>query len=117
MVNYLNMIIKLLVNYQNKGDYWEENNIEKPQQIIVCAANKMSNSVILCGARHWDSLMRQQSKAMRIKFFELEQCFVDQFGTFITREEAMKIVLNNGQPFNIHRNGGSTIKLFSEGLY
>jgi hypothetical protein len=46
-----------------------------------------------------------------------EQGFIDQFGRFYNRKEAMKAVLENGQPFSLKRNGGSGEELFSEGLY
>lgn len=97
------------------SDYWTENNITKPQQIVVCAANRIGD-VILCGARHWDNIMRAQAKAMGLKGGNEEQGFIDQFGDFLTRKEAMEIVKINGQPFSIERNMGD-ITLFSEGLY
>lgn len=103
------------------SDYWKDNGIEKPQQYIVCAANRC-NGVILCGARHWDSVMRCQYNAMP-NTVELkpngamwEQGFIDQFGDFVTRGDALAIVLSNEQTFNAERNGSKT-KLFSEGLY
>jgi hypothetical protein len=97
------------------SDYWEENGIEKPQQIVVCAANKFDD-VILCGARHWDKVMCAQANAMGIKGGTEEQGFIDQFGDFLTREEAMEIVKKNGQRFDIESNG-CTVELYSEGLY
>ena len=97
------------------SDYWQENGIEKPQRIIVCAACKFCD-LILCGARHWDSVMCAQADIIGIKGGNEEQGFIDQFGDFHNREEAMKIVKESGQPFNRSRNGGDTI-LFSEGLY
>ena len=99
------------------SDYWTENGIEKPQQVVVCAANRLPNGVILCGARHWDGVMHKQADAMEINGFANEdQGFIDQFGDFLTRKEALKIVLENGQPFNAERNG-SKDELYSEGLY
>ena len=97
------------------GDYWEDNNIKKPQQIVVCAANRV-DGVLLCGARHCDKVMRQQAKAMGISMKTAEQGFIDQFGDYLTREEAMSIVKKNGQSFDIERNRGN-VYLFSEGLY
>jgi len=97
------------------GDYWAENNIEKPQQIVVCAANR-KDGVIFCGARHCDSVMRKQAEAAGMKLTAAEQGFINQFGEFLTREEAMQIVKESGQPFNIERNNGDSY-LFSEGLY
>jgi len=97
------------------SDYWKDNNITKPQQIIVCAACKKDDTII-AGARHFDKVMRSQMKQMDIKWTTAEQGFIDQFGEFLTREEAMKVVKENGQPFDIERNGGDDV-LFSEGLY
>lgn len=99
------------------SDYWKDNGIEKPQQIVVCAACKL-DGVVLCGARHWDKVMRAQARAMGEKTpFTGEEGFIDQFGDFLTREGAMEIVKKNGQRFDIERNGGSCIELSSEGLY
>ncbi len=96
-------------------DYWIANGIEKPPQIVVCAANRIGD-VVLCGARHWDKVMRAQLFAMGMKGGGEEQGFIDQFGDFLTRKEAMEIVKKNGQPFDKERNGGD-VYLFSEGLY
>jgi predicted phosphohydrolase len=105
-------------------DYWESNGITPPQEVIVCAAviihDKYNDrDYLLAGARHWDSVMHQQAVAIDQRphfWFKERQGFINQFGEFRTREEAIKIVLENGQPFNEERNGGR-IRLFSEGLY
>ena len=102
-------------------DYWEKNGLTKPQQVVVCAAIRFGD-IILCGARHHDKIMRKQVDAMGgLKYLRTltereEQGFIDQFGDYLSREEAMKIVKKNGQPFDIERNNGD-IYLFSEGLY
>jgi hypothetical protein len=101
--------------YQEYQEYWEENNIEPPVRIVVCAANRFGD-IILCGARHWDSIMRGQAKAMGIKAYDAEQGFIDQFGIFLTREEAYITVQESGQPFNAERNGCDH-ELYSEGIY
>lgn len=88
----------------------------KRQPTIVCAACKLPSGVILAGARHWDEIMCAQADAMGERGGNEEQGFIDQFGTFHSREEAMRIVLENGQPFNKERNVGDKV-LFSEGLY
>lgn len=97
-------------------DYWEKNGIEKPQQIVVCAAIKVGD-LIICGARHCDIRMREQAEAAGISLKAAPQGFIDQFGDFLTREEAMQIVKENGQPFNVERNGDGDTALYSEGLY
>lgn len=98
------------------SDYWTEKGLIKPDEVIVCAANKLPNGVILCGARHWDTIMCAQADAMGVRGGDEEQGFINQFGEFRTREEAMQIVLKNGQRFDIDMNGGDKY-LFSEGLY
>lgn len=97
-------------------DYWEENGLVKPQEVIVCAANRLPNGVILCGARHWDDIMCEQAVAMGVSDEDVEQGFINQFGEFRTRSEAMQVVLKSGQSFDIERNKGN-LYLFSEGLY
>lgn len=101
-------------------DYWEKNGIKKPQAIVVCAACK-TGDVILCGARHWDAVMRHQLAVMQsfgssMKAHLFEQGFINQFGEFLTRKEALQVVKESGQPFDVKRNGSDT-ELFSEGLY
>ncbi len=89
---------------------------------VVCAAIKFDYyTVFLIGVRHWDSLMHSQFDSF---FGDLGgkpkgevQGFIDQYGKFLTREEAMAMVKSNGQAFDLERNGGSDDKLYSEGLY
>jgi hypothetical protein len=103
------------------SDYWTTYGITKPPQIVVCAACKYG-PVILAGARHFDQVMHTQlremggAKVLRAKYGREEQGFINQFGEFLNREEAMMIVLENGQPFNIKRNGNQTNELYSEGI-
>jgi hypothetical protein len=92
---------------------------------IVCAACKYGD-FIACGPRHFDDTMRPQVEAY-IKANGLEdsaetwgafdQGFVDQYGDYHSREDAIRIVIENGQPFDQERNGGGRKWLFSEGLY
>lgn len=101
-------------------DYWEKNNLVKPQQVVVCAANRLEDGTILCGARHWDKVMCKQADMMGLseeKPIRCEQGFINQFGEFLTRKESMQVVKENGQPFNKKRNGNQDIELYSEGLY
>lgn len=102
------------------SDYWKDNNIEKPQQVVVCAACRWKE-ITVAGARHFDKVMVSQIKALmpRNNFpasVRWEQGFIDQFGDFLTREEAMKIAIAAGQKVDIKRNVSCT-KLYSEGLY
>jgi hypothetical protein len=103
--------------YPEMLEYWKSIGYPPVQQVVVCAANRLEGGVILCGARHWDDVMCAQAEAMGIKGGNEEQGFIDQFGTFLTREEAMQIVIESGQTFDADRNGGAGSALFSEGLY
>lgn len=101
------------------GDYWKDNGITKPQEVIVCAANRNIKGVIICGARHWDKIMCAQADFIPPNgpHEKWEQGFINQFGEFRSRKEAMKIVKKNGQSFNKDRQGGCDDELYSEGLY
>lgn len=96
---------------------------------VVCAANRITMKdgrvITLVGIRHWDPLMHDQADAHGIanrkervdNRISEEQGFLDQWRVFMDREEAMQLVLENGQPFDIERNGGGTKELFSEGVW
>lgn len=94
------------------------------QPIIVCAANRHADGTIVCGARHFDMIMRRQidaqvetglaklpviGKRIRhkrwIKWGQADQGFIDQFGRWYDRVTAGEIFF--GQP----------LPLFSEDLY
>lgn len=107
--------------YEEMKKYWDEIGIEHVPQHVVCAANReIDTGLILCGARHWDNVMRVQYKAIypsnRAKGSDWDQGFIDQFGTFLTRKEALDIAKQNGQSINMDRNGAEG-ELYSEGLY
>lgn len=82
----------------------------KSKPWIVCAAIK-NNEVIIAGARHFDMVMQSSLEILRdnVSLGKFQQGFIDQYGNFYNRQEAMKIVKESGQPFNAKRN--------SEGLY
>ena len=84
---------------------------------IVCAANKHpTTGRIVCGARHYDTLMRAQIYAAEGSdvWKGCEQGFIDQRGRFWTREEAWGIAETNKQ---IRKRVGVEGTLFSENLY
>lgn len=98
----------------------------KPKAWIVSAAIRNKDAIIT-GARHFDSIMHEQIRhythatacqsnvpSYAIKW---EQGFIDQYGAFYSREDALQIVKENGQPFNAERNSGAGDELYSEGLY
>jgi len=87
---------------------------DKPQRYVVCAANRKAD-VIICGARHFDTVMRSNIKLLGLQFTAWEQGFIDQFGVFMTREEAFIVATDANQ---IRRRcGGDDGRLFSENLY
>jgi hypothetical protein len=93
--------------------------MDNKQRRIVCAALKNKNSGdIICGPRHFDSIMHMQIRntGHPREFWKFaEQGFVDQYGKFLTREEAWKVASIAGQI--LYRCGGDGEKLFSENLY
>ena len=93
---------------------------QKEIQRIVCAACR-HDGVIVVGIRHLDSLMCNTIKLMYpnekpssifIKFAH-EEGFVNQFGNYLTRKEALIIAKRMNQ---IYRETGDD-ELFSENLY
>lgn len=89
---------------------------DKPESIIVCAAMRKENRIV-CGARHYDAIMREQINHSEGARFWLgcEQGFIDQFGNFLTREDSLVIAKKNNQ---IRRRcGGDETRLYSESLY
>lgn len=105
----------------------------KPQW-IVCAATRMGfqfedtyETRVFTSPRHWDPTMHQLIQIVDDAYLEHKidevQGFVDQWGDFLTREQAWLIAKENGQIK--HRCGGDeyiyngeTIgRLFSENLY
>jgi hypothetical protein len=83
---------------------------------VVCAAVRDTNGTIICGPRHFDHIMHVQIAAHPKGSWNLaEQGFVDQFGEWLSREEAMHVALANGQI--LRRCGGDDRELFSENLY
>lgn len=81
---------------------------------VVCAANKFGDLIVL-GVRHFCPLMRQTLRLLKIKGTEPhEQGFVDQWGNFMSRKEALYVLRSNGR-FIPDRD--FTDELYSENLY
>lgn len=87
---------------------------------VVCAAIRAADGDVLIGLRHYSADMHEQIR-QRLdggKFAHRhgdDQGFVDQFGNYMTREQAYRLALQNGQilrPEACRRD-----ELFSEGLY
>jgi hypothetical protein len=67
---------------------------------IVCAAN-LVDGMLVCGARHHDPIMREVYDRLGLDAIEHirkeKQGFIDQYGQFVTREDAAFIVKANDQ--------------------
>lgn len=99
------------------GWRWDKYNV---QRRIVCAANRYKDYILL-GPRHWSDMMYMASSVVDQDLLheyagELyeEQGFIDQFGNYLTREEAWVIAMAAGQ---VIHDIGPTGTLFSEHLY
>jgi len=87
-------------------------------RIVVCAAIRSASGDLICAPRHFDETMRQQIRlSVRLEgdWKTAEQGFVDQYGEFLSREEAYIVALSEGQI--VRRCGGDKGKLYSENLY
>lgn len=87
-----------------------------PVRVVVCAANRYGE-LIICGARHFDTVMHRQIEAANVGDAEHEQGFIDQWGVFMDREEALAVATAAGQ-INVRRPKSAPFdELFSEDLY
>lgn len=91
----------------------------KSRRRVVCAAVRCAG-MIVCGPRHMDQTMRDTIAAIedgRSGFgdWSKDQGFIDQFGVFMTREEALVVAKAAKQI--IRRCGGDERQLWSENLY
>ncbi len=96
-----------------QGEYKE---IRLAKRCVVCAACR-KNDTILAGARHFDTVMVRQIEAIDKPhgyFADAEQGFIDQFGLFLTREEAFILATEKSQ---IKEEPNVEGTLFSEDLY
>lgn len=82
---------------------------------VVCAAVRLKQGIVVCGPRHFDATMRKMIEQLRLSVTAAEQGFVDQFGNFLTREEAWDIAKARGQI--LHERSICLGTLYSENLY
>lgn len=95
-------------------------NDEIVQRRVVCAAIRNCKGEIICGARHYDLIMHAQIKTSTSieswnKKSSVEQGFIDQWGIYMSRKEALEVAQAAGQI--LRRCGGDSKQLFSENLY
>ncbi len=91
---------------------------------VVCAAIRAADGDVLLGIRHYSGDMHKQLEARHDakKFHhrrDPDQGFVDQWGVYMTREEAFIVAQKAGQPIDVEACGKGLdgMKLYSEGLY
>lgn len=99
---------ELVKNQQEYGSIREKR--------VVCAACRFEDGHIILGIRHWSPDMRLsaalQGREIAVKH---DQGFVDQYGQWLTRQEAYQIAVKNDQykPYPPSTPG----TLYSEDLY
>lgn len=98
-------------------------NVIIPGRVVVCAACKYED-LIIAGARHFDSVMHSQLRALANAGISKEklgkppiQGFIDQFGKFMDRVEALEVAEKAGQLNTRRSKTNPTTELFSEDLY
>lgn len=87
----------------------------KSSRRIVCAAIRQANGFVICGVRHFDTVMREQIQHSDLDWSRAEQGFMDQRGMFLNRKQALGVAEEANQI--IRRCGGDDTELFSENLY
>jgi hypothetical protein len=92
----------------------------RSQRRVVCAAIA-HDGLIVAGPRHYDQTMHGQISMMEPEIRHslrrlAEQGFIDQWGVFMSREEAFEVAKEAGQ---IRQKTGNpnSVQLFSEDLY
>ena len=84
---------------------------------VVCAAMRMKDGSLVTGVRHFSPDMRSTMGRIYGKGYHLkvqEHGFVDQWGVFMSRQEARVVAEEAGQ---ILRQVAPTGKLYSENIY
>lgn len=91
---------------------------------VVCAANlyklRATDEIVICvGIRHYCPLMRQNLSHVKdlVDRQSEVQGFVDQFGVFMDRREALIVAQNAGQLGVVRPKTWPQDKLFSEDIY
>jgi hypothetical protein len=90
---------------------------ERPAQLVVCAAiRRQQDGTVISSARHFDPRMHAMIKLTKEpkSWIRAEQGFIDQFGNFLTRQEAFVIATERNQ---IRRPDHNHKELYSEHLY
>ncbi len=95
------------------------------QRRVVCSANRVVSKgveYLALGPRHFSptmhkhiTLFKRLKLGTKTQWLTSEQGFIDQFGVFMTREQAHVVAKAANQI--VRRCGGDTTQLFSESIY
>lgn len=103
---------------------WWDN--RKLQRRIVCAANRFKlkdgGELVIPGSRHYSPDMaavldQVEDKLVTDHAYDEDQGFIDQWGEYHNREDALVIATHAGQINTVREKGAPYDKLFSEDLY
>jgi hypothetical protein len=106
-----------------KADWWDGRLL---QRVIVCAANRFKlkdgGELVIPGTRHYSKDMalvldQIRDKVVSEQVYGDDQGFLDQWGNYFTRKEALIIATHAGQINTRRQKGGPVDTLFSEDLY
>lgn len=106
-----------------KADWWDGRLL---QRVIVCAANRFklkdSGELVIPGTRHYSKDMalvldQMRDKVVSEQVYGDDQGFLDQWGNYLTRKEALIVATHAGQINTRRQKGGPADTLFSEDLY
>lgn len=96
-------------------------------RFVVCAATRYGSadqhaenkSLVICSPRHYDATHHRVLDYLPewLLYSEMEQGFVDQFGVFMDRSEALKVAKEAGQLNTRRTKTAPEDQLFSEDLY
>jgi hypothetical protein len=100
--------------YQPEGEDMEAYKV--PQRRVVCAACIEGEGNLVIAPRHWDEIMHRINKKVGLNPHKAEQGFIDQWGNFMSREEALTVAIAAGQIIKKTGNPNSK-ELFSEDIY
>ena len=106
-----------------KADWWDGRLI---QRVIVCAANRFKlkdgGELVIPGTRHYSKDMalvldQMRDKVVSEQVYGDDQGFLDQWGNYLTRKEALIVATHADQINTRRQKGGPADTLFSEDLY
>ena len=106
-----------------KADWWDGRLL---QRVIVCAANRFKlkdgGELVIPGTRHYSKDMalvldQMRDKVVSEQVYGDDQGFLDQWGNYLTRKEALIVATHAGQINTRRVKSGPADTLFSEDLY